>query len=123
MRLVQIIDSEQNRGVALVEEPKLILLKKFTSAYELAIEAIENRGSLTSLVKENLSGLSLDYDSIYKRKSDWKLLPAFDHPTDLNGLMLSGTGLTHKASAENRQKMHQAETVSELTDSMKIDLS
>ena len=36
--------------------------------------------------------------------------------------MLAGTGLTHKASAENRQKMHQAEAESELTDSMKIYL-
>lgn len=123
MRLVQIIDSNQNRFVAVVGEPRLRLLKKFTSIYELALTSIENDGSLTSMVEENLSDTILDYDSIYKGNSDWKLLPAFDHPADVNKMMLSGTGLTHKASAENRQKMHEAKAENELTDSMKIYLS
>jgi len=123
MRLVQLNHKTEGRKIAMVEEPKLRILEKFKSVYELATLATENGGTLTSLIKENLSDISLDYDSIYEGKSDWKLLPSFDHPNDPNRLMLSGTGLTHKASAENRQKMHQANTENELTDSMKIYLS
>jgi hypothetical protein len=34
--------------------------------------------------------------------------------------MIAGTGLTHKASAANRQKMHESEKAQRLTDSMKM---
>lgn len=108
--------------VALVEEPQLRLLNNFTSIYDLATKAIENGDALTSLVQENLSDISLEYDAVYEGNSEWKLLPAFDHPDDVSKLMLAGTGLTHKASAENRDKMHMAKAESELTDSMKIYL-
>jgi len=122
MRLVQVTHKTKGRRVAIVEEPHLILLNQYSSIFALAKAAIENGGALTSLVKRNLSEVALEYDSIYKGKSEWKLLPAFDHPTDVTKIMLSGTGLTHKASAENRQKMHEAEEEQELTDSMKIYL-
>ncbi len=122
MRLVQIIHKEQGRKVALVEEPQLRLLNNFTSIYDLATKATENDGILTLLVQENLSDISLEYDAVYEGNSEWKLLPAFDHPDDVSKLMLAGTGLTHKASAENRNKMHEAKAESELTDSMKIYL-
>jgi hypothetical protein len=36
--------------------------------------------------------------------------------------MISGTGLTHKTSAANRQKMHESEKAQSLTDSMKMYL-
>lgn len=123
MRLVQLSHKTQGRKVALVKEPNLQLLKRFTSIYDLALEAIENNGDLTSHVQKNLSEISLDYNVIYEGKSVWKMLPPFDHPTDVHRLMLAGTGLTHKASAENRNKMHEAEIESELTDSMKIYLT
>jgi hypothetical protein len=122
MRLVQLLHKDEGRKVARVEEPQLRLLNTFTSVYDLAFAAIHDDGVLTSLVRENLSDATLDYDPIYDGNSEWKILPAFDHPTDVNKLMLSGTGLTHKASAENRQKMHEAEAESELTDSMKMYL-
>jgi hypothetical protein len=34
--------------------------------------------------------------------------------------MVTGTGLTHKASAENRQKMHEAQRNNEITDSIRM---
>jgi len=123
MRLIQLKHQTEGRKIALVEEPQLRLINNFNSIYDLANKALENEGSLTSLVENNLSGISLEYDAIYHGNSEWKILPPFDHPTDVNRLMLAGTGLTHKASAENRQKMHEAEVISELTDSMKIYLT
>ncbi len=122
MRLVQLIHEKQGRKVAVVIEPKLQVLSNFTSLFEVATKAINGAGNIRELIQNNLTDDILDYDSIYAGTSDWKLLPAFDHPTDVNKLMVSGTGLTHKASAENRQKMHEAKVESELTDSMKMYL-
>ena len=39
-------------------------------------------------------------------RSPWRLLPPFDHPEEPARCLVTGTGLTHKASAENRQSMH-----------------
>jgi hypothetical protein len=122
MRLVQIIHKKEGRRVALVEEPKLRVISNFNSIFELAITAINDHGEIRELIRNDVSEVLLDYDSIYTGTSDWKLLPAFDHPVDVNKLMLAGTGLTHRASAENRQKMHSAKAESELTDSMKMYL-
>jgi len=36
--------------------------------------------------------------------------------------MLSGRGLTHKASADNRNNMHETQKSGQLTDSMKMYL-
>lgn len=122
MRLVQLIHKTKGRKVAKVEEPNLRLLNGYDSVYELAIAALQVDRALTKIIVKSLSEELFDYDSIYEGKSDWKLLPAFDHPSDVTKLMLSGTGLTHKASAENRQKMHEAAAEATLTDSMKIYL-
>ncbi|MCJ7467035.1 MAG: hypothetical protein MUO53_10125 [Maribacter sp.] len=122
MRLVQITHKNLGRKLALVEEPKLHVLSNFTSLFELATAAINGSVKMQELIHDNLSEAFLDYDSIYNGTSDWKLLPAFDHPNEVTKLMLSGTGLTHKASAENRQKMHAAKAESEMTDSMKMYL-
>lgn len=120
MRLVQLLHKTKGRKIASVEEPRLRLMNTFTSVYDLATNAIQNSGELTTLVEEHLLESTLDYETIYTGNSEWNLLPAFDHPSDVNKLMLSGTGLTHKASAENRQKMHEAEAERALTDSMKM---
>ena len=66
-------------------------------------------------------GETLDYDAIYRGESDWRLLPAFDHPDDPAHCLVTGTGLTHRASAENRQAMHAGEKKSAaITDSMRM---
>ena len=122
MRLVQIKHPKIGRKVALVDEPDLILILGFSSAFELANYCIQNGKSLQKTVQYFRSTERLNYDLIYSGHSDWKLLPAFDHPDDPLHCMISGTGLTHKASAENRQAMHEAEVKTELTDSMKMYL-
>ena len=122
MRLVQLSHKELGRKVAIVIEPKLILINHYTSVFDLALSSIEKKMSLSVLAQNHISSEKLDYDTIYNGESEWKLLPSFDHPTDITKIMLAGTGLTHKASAENRQKMHEAASESELTDSMKMYL-
>ncbi|CAN5265454.1 GguC family protein [soil metagenome] len=56
---------------------------------------------------------------VYNSEEYWKLLPSFDHPGNPLNCIVSGTGLTHKTSALNRQMMHQADEGKQ-TDSMQI---
>ena len=49
---------------------------------------------------------ALDYEEVYAGKSEWRLLPSADHPQEPARCMVSGAGLTHMASARNRQAMH-----------------
>tara|TARA_R110002167_G_scaffold158880_10_gene354263 strand:- start:6147 stop:7160 length:1014 start_codon:yes stop_codon:yes gene_type:complete len=109
VRLVQVWNPNLGRRVALVNEPQLVLLNEFRSVYELALRAIETRMSIPAMVNSFISDQKLDYDSVYECKNEWKLLPSFDHPDGPLGCMVSGTGLTHKNSALNRQMMHQSE--------------
>ena len=117
VRLVQVIHPKFKRRVALVKEPSLLLLKGITSIYELALAAIEKKTSLTEYCQSIVSDEQLDYDEVYNGNGDWRLLPAFDHPDSPFGCMISGTGLTHKNSALNRQMMHMNAN-DKLTDSM-----
>ena len=118
MRVVQ-IKNGANRRVALVAEPHLKFITGFNSVYELAAAADSRGTSLSKLVRESAKGETVDYDSIYNGKSDWKLLAPIDHPQDPARCLISGTGLTHLGSAKNRQAMHSA-SQAELNDSMKI---
>ncbi len=120
MRIVQTINGQNQRRVALVVEPNLQLLDSFDSTYALALAAMEQGVRLQDLVKKHLGQSTLNYDEVYRGAAAWRLLAAVDHPTDPRFCMVSGTGLTHKASAENRQKMHDAQAESQLTDSMKM---
>jgi hypothetical protein len=61
----------------------------------------------------------LDYDAIHSGKSEWRILPAIDHPEEPARCLVSGTGLTHLGSARDRQNMHASSTEPE-TDSMKM---
>lgn len=118
MRLIQLFHKDGERRLALVQGEALVLIRNYSSTYDLARVAIEQQKNLMDCVEENCSVEILSYEPIYSGKSDWKILPAFDHPVNPRFCMLSGTGLTHKASAENRQKMHEAEEKASLTDSM-----
>lgn len=118
-RLVQLTHPAHGRRVALVSEPRLVLLQQVASVHALALEAIRSHTKLTDLITTRLSGDSIDYDPVYEGRSDWKLLPAFDHPDGPFGCLVSGTGLTHKNSALNRQMMHQA-TDEKPTDSIRM---
>jgi hypothetical protein len=126
-RLVQIEHPTQGRRVAIVEEPELRLLEHHTSLYSLACAAIAAGRGLEELATASRSTQTIPYDAVYESRSDWRLLPPFDHPDEPGRLLVTGTGLTHKASAENRQSMHvQPEpatapaSTAPLTDSMKM---
>jgi hypothetical protein len=107
VRLVQLRAASGNSRVAAVDGDRLRLLRDFTSVYELARAALEHRVPLIQAIRDHLSGVSVDYDAIYERRDpEWRVLPPFTHPEPARCLV-SGTGLTHKASADNRQAMHK----------------
>jgi hypothetical protein len=127
----------RGRCVAVVEEPQLQLVAGVRSVYELAREAIACEKRIEKLIKSRgIEKNGLDYDAIYRSASEWTLLPPFDHPTESARCFVTGTGLTHKASAQNRQSMHTAaapvskrspnrrsedpDTAPQLSDSMKM---
>jgi hypothetical protein len=118
LRFVQLKAGDARR-VAVVEEPKLRLLRNFDSMYALAEAAIKSDGKLTSTAANYLTDESLDYDPIYEGRSEWKLLAPIDHPQEIARCLVSGTGLTHLGSARDRASMHMAKE-QELTDSMKM---
>ncbi len=125
LRLVQIEHSTGERRVAVVEEPSLRLLSPCQTVYDLAREAMDSGRGLAELVEASRSPETMEYDPVFEGRSPWRLLPPFDHPEDPGRCLVSGTGLTHKASAENRQSMHVPATVGDraavpLTDSMKM---
>jgi hypothetical protein len=117
-RLIQ-IKKGNIRRVALVEEPILRFLDSCASVYELAHIAIGTGAKLSEVARQRARQETVDYGPIYAGRSEWRLLPAMDHPDDFARCVLSGTGLTHLGSARGRQSMH-ANRDSELTDSMKM---
>jgi hypothetical protein len=116
MRLVQIANPAYGRRVALVENSTLHLLGTHRSIYAFAVAAIDTGRRLQELILSDLTD-SLDYDEVYSLNSGWTFLPSFDHPSEPARCLVSGTGLTHLASAANRDAMHAATTV---TDSMRM---
>ena len=122
LRLVQLIHPQLGRRVATIaEENTLRLLAATTSIYELAQDAADHKTPLKQVVASRISRDSLDYNAVYEGKSDWRLLPAFDLPDEPARCLVTGTGLTHRKSAENRQAMHvggAAQTAP--TDSMRM---
>src|SRR5438046_1203544 len=103
MRLIQLRHPEKGRCVARVEEPKLQVFSH-RSIFDVANEAIARGAKISDVLREPIG--ELNYDDVYTGKSEWKILPAFDHPTEPSRCFVTGTGLTHKASAMNRQSMH-----------------
>ena len=91
----------------LVEGPNLRLLARPATVYDLALAAINAGRGLAELAAESQSSQSLEYDAVYELRSPWQLLAPFDHPQEPARCLITGTGLTHKASADNRQAMIQ----------------
>jgi hypothetical protein len=112
------LQNQDVRRVALVVEPRLQLLARYQSVHELADLAIASRKAFTQLIREARSDEWLDYDPVYQGRSEWKLLPPVDHPAEASRCLVTGTGLTHTASAKNRNAMHAHGEA--LTDSMRM---
>src|SRR5579862_1658800 len=107
MRLVQLAGPD-GRHAALVEEPHLRLLESCRSVYDLASECLRDGISLKSGIERRKSNNTVDYDAVYAGTSDRRICPSADVPGDPARCLVSGTGLTHKASVENRDAMHAA---------------
>ena len=122
LRLVQLSHPAEFRRVALVEEPNLRLLTGHSGLYGLAQAAITSGQPLSAVVDKHLSPQVVGYETVYQSHSPWRLLPPFDHPDEPARCLVTGTGLTHKGSADNRQAMHVAEPGKPVveTDSMKM---
>jgi hypothetical protein len=103
--------------VATVEGDTLKLLQGCESVYALARDALHRNTPLVRAAADAASEETLDYNPVYRLQSDWRLLPPFGHPEPARCLV-TGTGLTHKASADNRQAMHRNQA--ELSDSMRM---
>ena len=117
MRLVQVRNGATRR-VARVDEPVLRLIDGADSVLALAEMAMAAEVSLPAIVDRHISSQTLEYDAVYTGASPWRLLVPVDHPEPARCLV-SGTGLTHLGSAENRAKMHE-KTEAEQTDSMRM---
>ena len=118
MHLVQILRDDERR-VAVVREPELILVREVTSVLALAQRALAEKRSLTELTRGLLSEERLPYDDVYTGQSGWKLLAPIDVPGDPQRVLVSGTGLTHLGSARDRQSMHVKDEA-QMTDSMRM---
>jgi hypothetical protein len=109
MRLIQLISPDSRRRVGLVEDDRLRLIEQCDSIYALAQRALDSDSTLAATADGFLSLETLNYDEVYEGRSGWKILPAIDHPNEPARCLVSGTGLTHKGSADNRQAMHAAD--------------
>lgn len=102
----------------MVDEPYLRLMDEWVSVYDMALACTTSGQRVTTEITSRLSGETLEYDEAYNLASEWRILPSADHPTEPARCLVSGTGLTHTASARTRQAMHGKEE--ELTDSMRM---
>jgi hypothetical protein len=118
MRLIQLINTNNERRVYHIEDDRLRLIGNHTSIYGLAQAALAAETSLAGTIVNFLTSEELDYEEVYQGRSIWHILPPIDHPSEPTRCLVSGTGLTHKGSAENRQAMHAAGAA--VTDSMRM---
>lgn len=115
--LVQLKNFAGHRFVALVENDALRLLTGVASVYALCQNALATGQSLIAAARAAVSAELIAYDAAYQGH-EWRMLPAFDHPAEPARCFVTGTGLTHRASVDNRNAMHQENTT--LTDSMRM---
>ncbi len=129
MRLIQIRHVHGGRRTGVVNDGAIELLRGGESIYAFAQMALGGRSSFRAVVEGAVTQETLDYDAVYLGASDWRILPAMDHPAEAARCLVSGTGLTHMASAKNRDAMHaksmeqtaaQVEKTAAQTDSMRM---
>lgn len=120
MHIIQLKHPTFGRRVGIVEEPNVVLLNRaITSAYQLFKEIINNNKSQLFTIEALRTTEVIGYDNVYNLKDGFQVLPPMDCIDPMH-CIVSGTGLTHKASAENRQKMNDHQQAASLTDSMKM---
>ena len=118
MRVVQLSGVRGDRRVAVVEDGHLCVLTGPPTVFALATAALDAGTSLRECAARHLSPERIDYQRVYAGMSEWRILPVVDHPDDPGRLLVSGTGLTHRRSADQRQSMHAADAAP--TDSLRM---
>jgi hypothetical protein len=108
VHLVQLQHPVHGRRAAKVEGAVLRLFDA-PSVYDLVQNGLEWRATPEQL----------DYAPVHEGRSEWTLLTPIDHPEPAR-LLVSGTGLTHRKSAQSRDAMHTEQQPVPVTDSMKI---
>ena len=105
MRLIQIA-TNAGRRVGTIQQDRIFLLSGIASVYDLAREAVAAGVSLEETLEWHPPSTSVDYDAVYSGETRVRILPPIDYPEDPAHCLISGTGLTHHKSAQNRQAMH-----------------
>jgi hypothetical protein len=119
-RLVQLLDADSRRLLCLVEEPLLLVLRGYSSVYELAHAALAAGEPLPRFARSQIGPVQIPYDTVDADHDGQRprFLPAIDHPTEPARCVVSGTGLTHRRGVETREAMHAMDA--EVTDSMRM---
>jgi hypothetical protein len=119
VRLLQLTHPEHGRRIAVAaSDEQLSLLEGYSSTYDAARAVLASGTPFAAFLGALPVSSKLSYDEVWSGSSPWKILPPFDHPSEPARCLISGTGLTHLASAETRQKMHAA--AENETDSMRM---
>lgn len=118
MRLLQIAHRNGERRVCAVEGDSLRTLSGYSTVYALANAALDAATPLLEFASQHLATEHIEYEKVYNGASEWRILPVVDHPSDPARLLVSGTGLTHQRSADQRQAMHAADA--KPTDSIRM---
>jgi hypothetical protein len=130
MRLIQFeLPPVVIRRVGIVEDDIVFDLTSLNplwdSVYRIFIDAKKADKSLENFIQASdyrKHCRTFDYVTLLKNrhgdKGGW-LLPPIDHP-DLAHCLITGTGLTHLGSMEQRNKMHKTEEPKSKTDSQKM---
>jgi len=117
MRLVQFKSKDGGIRVGIVEEPVVVVIKTFSSTYELARYAASQQLPMEEAARRHATGEQINYQELIDSRSI--VLPA-THP-DPYHVWVTGTGLTHLGSAASRDAMHAKSAKEEnLTDSMRM---
>ena len=117
LRLIQFRQQDDRIGVGLLRDERVAVLNADATSgtYGLAMRAIAENVSVQELVESCRTSSELEFGQLL---AEGRLLPPISH-VDPAHCMVSGTGLTHLASAAGRDAMHSATTESE-SDSIRM---
>ena len=116
--LIQFTDPAGNTRAGLVSEDGQYVreIDADNGVYGLATAALQRGRKLAQQVEAQGFLGEHDYDTLVQ---SGRLLPPVTHP-DPARCMLSGTGLTYRASAEGRDAMHKAAAAGNATDTIRM---
>ncbi len=117
--LIQFIDASGPAVAALDADGAAFQVRSVRTVYELAWRALTGGISLADLLERIGLGVGVDVEEL---QVQGRLLAPIQHQEPAR-LYLTGTGLTHRGSAMERDIMHRQESgKTEMTDSMKLFL-